>query len=152
VSGSRWPVRLALLMAAGGALSFGFALLDFGSGRQSGDTHVVLDVVGGGEGGRHAVVGRYTPASGSGGVTAIWIVSSAPPEKGSRRPLEGEPVAVWRESVPRLTWQGSQLRLIGRYERVRRASGRVSECFAHSSREWDLCIDPEQVVFASFPR
>ena len=152
MSVSRWPMRAALLMMAGGALAFAIALFDFGFGQQSGDSYVVLDVVGGGDGGRHAVVERYTPASGSGAVTAIWIVSGAPPEKGSRRAPEGEPVAVWRESVPRLAWQGTRLRFIGSYERVRSEAGKTGACLSDASPVWDLCIDPERVTLVPLPR
>ena len=152
MSASRWAMRVAMLLIASGALAFALVLFDFGSGRQSGDSYVVLDVVSGGDGGRHAIVERYTPASGRGAVTAVSIVSSAPPEKGSRRPPEGELVAVWRESIPRLTWQGSQLRLIGSYERVRRAAGKVGACLTDGTAVWDLCIDPERVVFAPLPK
>jgi len=149
-SESRWPMRLAFVMLGGGALALAFVLTGTGNETLREDRYVVLDVIGGGDGGRHAVVDRFTRAGDAVSVVGVWVAQGAMPEKGSRRAPEGRPVAVWRSDFPRLAWQGDRLRLIGTYDRLRRED--VAGCLNDRTPSWDLCIDPARVSFAPLPR
>lgn len=145
---SRWAMRLALLMLGGGVAAMTTVLMGTSSdhGREGGT--LVLDVITGGDGGRFGIVARQSRTSGS--ITGVWVAQGAAPEKGSRRAIEGQPVAAWRSGFPRLAWDGRQLRLFGIYERVTRQKG--ESCLAEAAGAWDLCIDPALVTFASLPR
>lgn len=149
MSGGRLPMRLALLLMAAGSLAFALMLAGSGSSPWREDEHLVIDVITGGDGGRHAVVDRYTRAADRRTLVGVWMAQEAPPEKGSRRAPDGIPVAVWRGGFPRLAWEGARLRLIGTFERVRRED--VPGCLLERLPAWDLCIDPGRVTLTVLP-
>ena len=150
MSGGAWPLRLALLMIVGGGLAFCFMLAGSDTARPYEDGHLAIDVISGGDGGRYAVVDRYTRANDGVSLSGVWVAQGAAPENGSRRAPDGNPVAVWRSGFPRLAWQGARLRLIGTFDRVRRED--VPGCLAERSPAWDLCIDPDRVTLAPLPK
>jgi len=143
-------MRLAIGMMGGGALALAFLLMSTGTETLREDSHVVLDVIAGGDGGRHAVVDRFTRAADGVSLVIVSVAQGAAPEKGSRRAPDGRPVAVWWAEFPRLAWQGDRLALIGTYVRVRRED--VAGCLDDLAPSWDLCIDPARVTLVALPR